>query len=57
MSKCKARIDVFEENEGFHLIKNRYYFVLEIDNKSKYAKVKGELGTVWVELYNIKLYR
>lgn len=57
MSKCKARVDVFEEYEGFHLIKDRYYFVLEIDNKSKYAKVKGELGTVWVELYNIKLYR
>lgn len=53
--KCKARINVFEECEGFHMIKDRYYFVLEIDHKNKYAKVKGENGYVWIELYNIKL--
>lgn len=54
--KCKARTDVFEEGFGFHLIKDRYYFVLEIDSKNKYAKIKAESGfVVWIEIYNIKL--
>ena len=54
--KCKARTDVFEEGFGFHLIKDRYYFVLEIDSKNKYAKIKAESGyIVWIETYNIKL--